>query len=176
MYSRKGQLITQARAVRYFVRGVGVRLRIYHNPSQCQSRPQTPLNEPTYNFLVAALGYGRLQQPSLRKILRSATSEVYARVHNQHGLEAVRAGKTGRADCIGLPRRFYGFHRRFEVAAGIAIERTDWWKRIWVYSVLDRGGVTSSKSIRPRRSGFHPPARRFAWHWRGVDCSSMDTA
>ena len=139
MCSRKRATYHTTCAARYSARRVDVRLRICYDPGQCQSRLETPLNEQPHNFSIAALGYGRLQQHTLHQILRSTTSEVHTRLHNHRGVEAVTAGKTGRADCIALLRRVYGFHRPFGVAPGITTERTDWLEADLAEFGIDRG-------------------------------------
>ena len=125
-----------------------------------------------------------MQQHPLHEILRSATSDVHARLHNRRGLDAVKARKAGHADYSALLRRVYGFHRPFEVAAGISTERTDWLKADLVVFGIDRGmsfallqcrhsatalrqatfrrRVTSPKGLRPRRPGSRASARRLA--------------
>ena len=55
-----------------------------------------------------------------------ATSEIHERLHHHRGLAAVQAGTIGRADYRSLLRRLYGFHRPFEIAAGVSAERTRW--------------------------------------------------
>lgn len=64
--------------------------------------------------------------PTLRDVLRSATSTPHERLHRHEGLAAVAAGTIDRPGYIALLGRLYGFHHSFELAAKAFPERTRW--------------------------------------------------
>ena len=64
--------------------------------------------------------------PTLRNILRSATSVVHNRLHSHDGLAAVAAGTIDRASYTALLGRLYGFHHSFEQTTQTVPERTRW--------------------------------------------------
>ena len=64
--------------------------------------------------------------PTLRDLLRSATSTPHERLHRHEGLSAVAAGTIDHASYTALIGRLYGFHHSFEVAAQTIPERTRW--------------------------------------------------
>ncbi len=64
--------------------------------------------------------------PTLRDVLRSATSKPHERLHQHEGLAAVAAGTINRPDYKALLGRLYGFHHSFELAAKKIPERTRW--------------------------------------------------
>ena len=66
------------------------------------------------------------RQIGIRQQLRDATNETHQRLHGHAGFAAVQEGAISRTDYGNLIRRLYGFHRAFEVAAGLPAERSEW--------------------------------------------------
>ena len=64
--------------------------------------------------------------PTLRDVLRSATSTPHERLHQHEGLAAVAAGTINRPSYTALLGRLYGSHHSFELAAPTIPERTQW--------------------------------------------------
>ena len=72
------------------------------------------------------VGSRRLSQPTLHDALRSATAVIHERLHAHPGLAAVQAGTIDLSAYTALLSRLYGFHRAFELTAGLAPQRTTW--------------------------------------------------
>lgn len=97
---------------------------------------------------MAAVGGGSLPQVTLHTVLRSTTSDVHERLHSHPGLVAVQSGTIGRGDYVALLGRLYGFHRPFEIAAGISPERTDWLEADLAAFGVDRARRSALPSCR----------------------------
>ncbi len=67
-----------------------------------------------------------LQPQSFRQLLQTATGETHQRLHHHSGLSAVQDGTISRSDYRSLLERLHGFHRAFELAAGLTAERSVW--------------------------------------------------
>jgi heme oxygenase len=67
-----------------------------------------------------------LMRPTLQDSLRSATAVVHERLHGHPGLAAVQVGTINLSAYTALLSRLYGFHRTFELKAGLAPQRTNW--------------------------------------------------
>ncbi|WP_295531967.1 biliverdin-producing heme oxygenase [Novosphingobium sp. Chol11] len=83
----------------------------------------------------------RSSAPDLRDHLRSATSEVHERLHHHPGLAAVQTGMIGKTAYTALLRRLYGFHRPFEMMAGLLPVRTIWLERDLIDLGVDPGSI-----------------------------------
>lgn len=71
-------------------------------------------------------GRRRLIQPTLQNALRSDTAAVHESLHFHPGLAAVQSGTITLSAYTALLSRLYGFHRPFELKAGLEPHRTNW--------------------------------------------------
>ena len=96
------------------------------------------------------VGRRRVGQSTLHDALRSATAVVHERLHGHPGLAAVQLGTINLSAYTALLSRLYGFHRPFELTAGLAPQRTN-----WLESDLAELGVDADKrAALPRCSAF----------------------
>jgi heme oxygenase len=97
---------------------------------------------------------------SLRETLRVATADIHARLHLHTGFAAIQNGTIDLVDYRTLLARLYGFHLSFEVAVGMANDRSAWLK-----DDLAAVGIGSATlAIIPRCTAlteFATPGRRF---------------
>ena len=92
--------------------------------------------------------------PTIRDLVRAATSETHERLHGHDGLAAVAAGTIGREAYRSLLCRLYGFHQPFELAARIDQERTRWLEADLAALDVD----TAMMAALPRCMEFSAPA------------------
>ncbi len=84
------------------------------------------MNAELATIMQPVIGRGRVVQPTLQDALRSATAVVHERLHVHPGLAAVQLGTINLRAYTALLSRLYGFHRSFELTAGLAPQRTNW--------------------------------------------------
>ena len=112
------------------------------------------MNAQPQSLGFAIVGSGGQSNPTLHELLRSATQEVHERLHSHPGLAAVKAGTITRERYVALLRRLYGFHRPFEIAAGVAPERTQWLESDLAVFSIDRAMCSALPNCRMFHS--HP--------------------